>query len=263
MAAASSADPAGGAEAGRPETPPDELLGGRLRLFQPAGGYRAAIDPVLLAAAVPAAPGERLLELGLGSGAASLCLLRRVPGCRVTGLELQPELADLARRNAAANGLAERLEVVEGDLRRLPAVIGRDYDGVFANPPFHGPASPAPDSQRAAAHHSAPGALADWVAAALRCLRPGGTLTFILRSERLPELLAALAGKAADVRVLPLWPKPERPAKRLLLQARKGARAPLVLLPGMLLHERDGRFTLTAEAVLRDAVALPLKPPRS
>lgn len=259
MATASSADPA----ATLSSASTDAFLGGRLRLFQPAEGYRAAIDPVLLAAAVPAAPGERLLELGLGSGAACLCLLRRVAGCRVTGLELQPGLVELARRNAEVNGLAERLEVVEGDLRRLPAALGRGYDRVFANPPFHGAESPAPAVQRAAAHHSATGELRDWAAAALRCLRPAGTMTFIVRSERLPELLAALEGGAGDFRVLPLWPKPGRPAKRLLLQARKGARAPFVLLPGMLLHEPSGRFTLAAEAVLRDAAALSLEPSRS
>ncbi|SME89583.1 tRNA1(Val) A37 N6-methylase TrmN6 [Tistlia consotensis] len=259
MAADSSAEPVAGATAeNAPDAAPDAFLGGRLTLFQPAAGYRAAIDSVLLAAAVPAAPGERLLELGLGSGAAALCLLARVPGCRVVGLELQPLLAALARRNAATNGLAGRLEVVEGDLRRLPAALGRGYDRVFANPPFHEAASPAPDAQRAAAHHLAAGSLADWVGAALRCLRPRGTLSLILRADRLPEVLAALAGRAGDLRLLPLWPKPQRPARRLLLQARKGARAPLTLLPGMLLHEPDGRFTLAAEAVLRDAAALPL-----
>lgn len=247
-----------GGEAGGCRGASDALLGGRLRLFQPAQGYRAAIDPVLLAAAVPAQPGERLLELGLGSGAAALCLLSRVPGCRVAGLELQPELAALARRNAATNGLAGRLEVVEGDLRRLPAGLGRGYDRVFANPPFHDEARPSPLAQRAAAHHAAAGELSDWVAAGLRCLRPQGTLSLILRSDRLPEALAALAGRAGEFRVLPLWPKPGRPARRLLLQARKGGRAPLVLLAGMLLHEADGRFTLAAQAVLRDAEPLPL-----
>ena len=151
------------------------------------------------------------------------------------------------------------LQVVEGDLARLPAGIGRDYDRVFANPPFHEANSAAPGEQRALAHHARSGLIADWVGAALRCLRPEGTLTFILRVERLPELLGALTGKAADVRLLPLWPKAGRPARRLVVQARKGARAAPVLLPGMVLHETDGRFTLAAEAVLRDAAALPLE----
>lgn len=251
---------AGGATS-TPTTPaeaPDSLLAGRVRLYQPAAGYRAAVDPVLLAAAVPAQAGERLLELGIGSGAASLCLLRRVPDCLVTGLELQGELAALARRNAAANGLDARLQVIEGDLRRLPAGLGRSYDRVFANPPFHDCGSPAPDAQRAVAHHAEAGAVADWIAAGLRCLRPKGTLSLILRADRLVEALSALAGKAGDLRILPIWPKPGRPAGRVLLQARKGARAPLTLLPGLLLHQTNGRFTLTADAVLRGAAALPL-----
>lgn len=177
----------------------DAFLDGRLRLWQPRKGYRAATDPVLLAAFTPARAGERVLELGLGAGAAALCLAMRVPGLDLHGLELQPAYAALARRNAEANGIA--LAVYEGDLRRPPPDLrALAFDHVMANPPFHpASASRGPDAGRDLAHREdAP--LAAWIDAGLRRLRPGGRIVLVHRAERLPEILAGLAGRAGGGR---------------------------------------------------------------
>ena len=155
----------------------DALLDGRLRLRQPTGGYRTAIDPVFLAAAVPAGPGCRALDLGCGVGAAGLCLLARAPGAFVTGLELQPALAELARDNAALNGLADRFGVVCGDMTATDEPAPGEFDEVFCNPP-HQPAaaaSPPPDAAKGLATHEGAVGLADWAAAALRFARPRGS----------------------------------------------------------------------------------------
>jgi tRNA1(Val) A37 N6-methylase TrmN6 len=244
----------------------DALLGGRLRLRQPRRGYRVAIDPVLLAAAVTAGPGETVLDAGAGSGAAALCLAHRVPGCRVLGLEREPELLELAQANVTANGLATRIELVAGDLLAPPPGLRqRVFDRVMTNPPFHpaGAASaPATPSGRAA--HLATAGVAEWIGACLARLRPLGWLTLIHRAGRLDELLAARAGRAGDLRVCPLWPRSGVPARRVIVAGRKGARSPLRLLPGLVLHEGadgGGRFTSAANAILREGAPLPLDLP--
>ena len=164
----------------------DAFLDGRLRLWQPRRGYRAATDPVLLAAFVPARPGERVLELGCGAGAAALCLAARVPGLDLHGLELQPAYADLARRNAAENGLALTCTKATCATRRRRC--GAGFDHVLANPPFHPAASAgSPDPGRDRAHREGEATLADWIDAGLRRLLPGGRLVLIHRTARLGD----------------------------------------------------------------------------
>jgi tRNA1Val (adenine37-N6)-methyltransferase len=239
----------------------DAFLDGRLHLRQPRRGYRAATDPVLLAAFTPVRPGERVLELGCGAGAAALCLAVRVPGLDLHGLELQAAYAELARRNAAENGLA--LHVHEGDLRRPPAALRRGFDHVLANPPFH-PATSAssPDPGRDRAHREGEATLADWIEAGLRRLVPGGRLVIVHRTARLGTILAALEGRAGAAEVLPIASRASRPAARVLVRARKARAAPLTLWPPLTFHEGDAHaadaesYTVEAQRVLRGAAAL-------
>lgn len=231
----------------------DALLGGRVRLRQPREGFRAALDPVLLAAFIPARPGEAVLEAGCGTGAAFLCLAARVPGITVRAVERDGEMAALARGNAALNGAVAEIHVA--DLRDPPALPRCDH--AFANPPYWPGGTPSPQARRrAAAHEDAP--LEAWVAMLARPLRHLGTLTLVLPAARFGAAVAALRGAGCGaVRLLPLWPRAGSAAKRVLVQARRGGRGPDEVLPGLVLHAADGAYTAGAEAVLRGGAALP------
>ena len=237
----------------------DTLLGGGIRLRQPRAGYRVAIDPVFLAAAVPAEAGEAVLDAGCGAGAASLCLARRVPDCRITGIEAQRDLVRLANENAALNGFADRIVIMAGNiLRPPPRLEPGSFSHVMINPPYLAPdaGTAPPDAAKAAATLEGEADLAAWLRFALSAVRPKGTLTFIYRADRMEQLLAQLSQRAGEIIVFPLWPGQNKPAKRIIVRARKSVATPTRLTPGLVLHEGDGRYTAAAEAILRQGAAL-------
>lgn len=240
----------------------DDFLGGQLVLSQPRTGYRAGVDPVFLASAVPAQTGQSVLELGCGTGTASLCLGRRVPGLDLHGIERQACHAVLARKNAEDNGIS--LTVHEGDLAQMPDQLrARNFDHVIMNPPYfdraRGSMSPH-DSREQAMGEDTP--LKVWIDQATRRLSPKGTLTMINAAERLPDILSALDDRLGSVVVQPLSPRTGRAAKLLLVQARKGARAAFRLAAPIVLHEGVAHlsdrehYTPAIRAILRDGSAL-------
>jgi len=233
------------------------LLDGRVRYAQPAKGFRSGIEPVLLAAAVPARPGERVLEAGSGAGAALLCLATRVPGISGVGIEVDPALAALAQRNAAANALPD-LRFLAADILAAPEM--ELFHHVCANPPYHSAGgTPSPDATRARAKIAPPKLFAGWIGAMAARLRPRGTLTLILPAAATPVCLESLGpAGCGSACLLPLWPRPGQPAKFVLLQAIKGGRGPFRLLPGLTLHGMAGAFTPAAEEILRRVGALTL-----
>ncbi|MBX7200165.1 MAG: methyltransferase [Rhodospirillaceae bacterium] len=232
------------------ETTDDKLLDGRVILRQPVKGYRAAVDPVLLAAAVKPAYGHRVLDAGCGTGAAALCLAARLPHAVITGLEIQGAYARLARENAVLNHMQDRVRIVEGDLA-APPDLGAPFDVAITNPPFGADGTPPADAGLATAHMESHLALGPWIKACLALIRSNGRLVVIHRADRVSALLAALAPGCGDIHVLPVLPKPGEPARRVIVDAGKGRRTPDTLLAGFVLHRDDGRFTAAADAVLR------------
>jgi tRNA1(Val) A37 N6-methylase TrmN6 len=239
------------------DTTSDHLLGGRVSYRQPGDGLRATLDPVLLAASIPARAGDVVLEGGTGAGAALLCLATRVPGVSGIGVDRDRGLLGLARDNAAANGLTG-LSFVAADMTALP--IRRGIDHAFANPPYHAPGgTPSPSPAREAAKRSAPDLLSVWTRSLGLALRHRGTLTLILPPNLLRAALDAMHASHVPAEILfPIWPMWGREARFVLVRGRKHGRTPLVLAQGMTLHDAGGAFRSEAEAILRGASPLPL-----
>ena len=232
----------------------DRFLGGRIVVRQMVQGFRSGLDAVMLAAAIPASTGEHVLELGAGAGTASLCLAWRADGARIEGIEIDPALTSLANANAEANAMTARVEFLAGDALALPAHLRRPFDHVFCNPPFHGDEGETPPDEARALALQDGGKLSAWIAAGLKRTVSGGSFTMILRGDRLGEALATLPDRG--VSIFPLWPRAGEPAKRVILQARMNTRTPLRVLPGLVLHGADGKYTPEADAVLRNGAPL-------
>jgi tRNA1(Val) A37 N6-methylase TrmN6 len=235
----------------------DAFLGGRLRLRQPLRGHRAGHDAILLAAATEVLPGERVVEFGAGVGAAGFAVARRIDRVGLTLVEIDEDLAALARENAALNGIACDVVVLDvaakGEAFSAAGLAPDTADRVLMNPPFNDPVrhQPSPDRERRTAHEARSSTLEMWVHAARRLLKPGGTLTLIWRAEALIEVLAALGRGFGGIAILPVHPKSDAAAIRMLVKAEKGSGAPLALLPGFVLNGDDGKPTAEAERVLK------------
>lgn len=246
----------------------DAFLGGALTILQPRAGYRAGIDAVLLAAAVPVQSGanERVLDAGAGVGVVGLSIARRVPSARVDLVESEPRLVALARENIVRNDLQERVEIIAADVAGPAAALAaaglaaEAYAHVAVNPPFHveGRGRRPKHAIKAAAHAMPAGSLGRWIRFLTRVAAPGGSFTMVHRPEILPELLPMLDGRFGAIKVLPLHPRAGEPAVRILVQGRKGSRAPLTLLSGRVLHNGDNSFRPEISDVLRRGAALAL-----
>jgi tRNA1(Val) A37 N6-methylase TrmN6 len=232
------------------------LLGGRVRLLQPAQGYRAAIDPILLAAFVTAPKGAKVLDMGCGTGAALFCLAFRRPDLRLTGLDANPAALDLATRSTALNDMAER---VQWQQRAIEDGVPRQgFDAVMTNPPYlEAGRGTVPAEDLRDAHMEGGADLGTWIDEAIKALKPKGRLHLIHRADRLPEILYRIEGRLGAITILPLWPKADTEAKRVLVAGTMGRNTPASLLPGLVLHQADGAFTAAAQAVLRDGGTLP------
>lgn len=235
------------------------LLGGRVRLRQPARGYRAGMDAALLAAAVEAQPGERLIEAGCGAGAVLMQIAARRPGVFLTGLERDAAAVALAGENAMLNGAGARSSVLEGDVARgFRALNLRPFDWAVSNPPyFDNPAALRPPAEDKRGAWMADGGLTAWAEFLLKAVREGGRIVIIHRADRLADILSLLAPKAGSFAVRPIHPYIDQPAKRVLVQAIKTGRAPLRLLPPLVLHDRAGaKHSAEADAILRGEARL-------
>jgi len=242
------------------EVKEDRLLGGRVRVLQPTRGYRAGMDAALLAAACPARPKERIIEAGCGVGSVLIQIASRCPDARLVGLERDTAAAALARANTTSNGMGERIEILEGDVAAgFKALNQTPVDWAISNPPFFDDDTTlrAPAAARRGAWIADDG-LSTWTGFLLKATREGGSIMMIHRADRLAEILGLLAPKAGSFQIRPIHPFDDRPAKRVIVRAIKTGKAPLLLLPPLVLHDRTGaKHTAEAEAIFRGEAPLP------
>jgi tRNA1(Val) A37 N6-methylase TrmN6 len=234
----------------------DTLLGGQVTILQPRHGYRAAIDPLLLAASVKAEKGHQVLDVGSGTGAVALCLASRIAGLQMTGLDSDEGFCALARQSVEMNGLD--IDIQHGDLFSLPSALrGNAFDHVVSNPPYWSPENNRPAAANKRGANFLNGVtLADWIKACMSLVVDRGVLSLIIPAERLDIAMGALAGKAGNLYILPLWPKQGVQAKRVILQATRSSRAGTHICAGLVLHNRNDSYTPEAQRVLHDGQAL-------
>jgi tRNA1(Val) A37 N6-methylase TrmN6 len=245
----------------------DAFLGGQLLLRQPRSGHRAGHDAVLLAAATAAEPGQRVVDLGAGIGAAGLVLARRVPGIDLALVEIDDGLAALARDNAARNAIAAQIIVLDVTAAANAFVASGlpadSADVVLMNPPFNDPSRHrvSPQKAREIAHVATATTLDDWIGAARRTLKSGGVLTLIWRADGLAGVFAALERGFGSIAILPVHGDPEAPAIRVLVRAIKGGKAPTCLYPALMLNDKSASPSGRAQEVLAGREVLPLANP--
>jgi tRNA1(Val) A37 N6-methylase TrmN6 len=245
----------------------DAFLGGRLRLRQPKSGHRAGHDAMLLAAATLANSGDRVVDFGAGVGAAGLALASRVAGIELVLVEIDAELAALARGNAASNAIAADvvvLDVTSAAGAFAAAGLSPDsVDVVLMNPPFNDSVRhrASPDQARKVAHVATSATLESWTEAGRRILKSGGVLTLIWRADGLMAVMAALGRGFGSLDILPVHGDAATPAIRLLVRARKGGKAPTRIHAALMLNDQSSVLNKQVQDVLAGKGVLPLAIP--
>jgi tRNA1(Val) A37 N6-methylase TrmN6 len=229
------------------------VLNKTVRLLQVTGGFRTSLDSVMLAAACPAKKHDHILDMGCGVGGAGFCVLRRVAGARLTGIDIQKDHVDLAKKNAALNKMKSRTNFLCADIRDYKSA---GFDHVICNPPYLEAGtytiSPSSKKARALGHLEKDISLNDWINAAHKNLKPGGYFTIIHRADHTDKIIQAMGPRFGAVEIIPLWPRMGEAAKRVIIRARKGRKSPSIMYSGIVLHEKNGDYTKAADSVLRD-----------
>jgi tRNA1(Val) A37 N6-methylase TrmN6 len=232
----------------------DDFLGGLVRLKQPKKGLRATSDTVLLAASVPNGATGSLLDMGCGSGIIALSIAKRAKGITALGVDIQEELINLAKENAALNGLSEKAEFQKADIKEKGLLKGVMFDYVVTNPPFYSESAEYTDTPltKAVAHHEKnENFLAVWVDFAIKHLKPKGKFIMLHKADRLDDVLSLMSGRLGALTVKPLYSREDKPASRIIVSGVMNSKKALSIEPALIVHNADGSFTEQAESILR------------
>lgn len=231
----------------------DDFLAGKLKIFQPAQGFRAGSDSVFLPASIKGNKKGKALDLGCGVGTASLCLAFRNPHLQIDGLELHQDMVDIANKNILENNFSKRINVFQSDIfdKKPMPVLSNTYDIVLSNPPYFEQAGTMVDKSRLSARIKQDFSIDEWVNTCLKMLKPRGYIHLIYPTSGLDQVLCSLTDKCGEITVYPLWPKENAESKRCIIVARKGVKTSTKLFRGMVLHDELGGYTEKAQAILK------------
>lgn len=233
----------------------DYLLDKQIHIFQPLDGYRASTDAILLSSLIKELkPHAKVLDVGSGTGAISLCLARRFATVspQIIGLELQPQLAELSNLSSSANGFSDNLQYINCDIKNKPADIQNcSFNHVITNPPYAEADMPSPNTSKALAHNHHDFSLKEWLNFCIKMLAPKGYFYMINRAEAIDEILSTIHGKLGHIILIPLFSKTGQNAKRIMIMAQKDNHAPTQISSGMIVHDEQGEYTSKAQQILR------------
>ena len=233
----------------------DDFLGGKIKIYQPLKGYRGGIDPVLLASSVAPKPNANILEVGSGTGIATLCLASRIDALSITGIEKQKELYELAIKSAEFNNLESKVKFINQDITLIKNEIKKaSFDYVITNPPYHFANYPSPNNSIATANAETTANLEFWLKFCIKMLKHKGTFIMIFNAERIDEIMKHLYGKLGGITIAPIWSKQGQDAKRIIIKGRKGIKSPTAIEAGLVLHNETGEFTSKANDILRNGL---------
>ena len=222
----------------------DALGYGDLQIIQPQQGFRFTIDPVLLAGFAQIKARETWIDLGSGSGVLPLLLATREKLLQITGVEIDPDSADRARRSVVLNKLEKQIDIIQGDLRNLRhSHAAQSCDAVITNPPYRRPESGrvSPGAERSIARHELHGSIDDFLEISRYLLKNGGRFYVIYLAERLPELLSKMSAKKIEPKRLRcIHPQRLNDANLVLIEGRRSGRPGLTIAPPLFLYEGNG-----------------------
>ncbi len=246
----------------------DGFFRGQFEALQPKkGGHRSGLDALLLAASVSDNQQGRIADFGAGAGVAGMAVAARVRDVDVDLIEIDTEMSGLASDGlllASNSRFTNRLKVIQadvslsGDKREISGLANASYDQVIMNPPFNDESyRPSPQPKRMDAHVMGEGGLDPWLRSAAAVLRASGKISLILRPKSLGQMLAGFQGRFGNAQIMPIHAKRGEAANRIVVVGTKGARGPLNLLPGVVMHNEDGSFTDLASQIFDGLSALP------